>query len=356
MKKIILTAFLALSLITGSASAMSKSVSIADQGSFAAGGTVVQTPGALKPEEPMNPAGQTLHGDHAYVFYQKPVHAHKYPLVFLHGGGQSAKTWETTPDGRDGFQNIFLGRGYSTYLVDQPRRGRAGQGTVDGTVSASTLDQFWYAQFRLGIWPNYYEGVQFPKGEEALNQFLRQITPNTGDFDKQVISDSMTAVFEKSGDGILVSHSQGGGPGWLTAVKSNKVKAVVSFEPWDGFFFPEGEVPEAIQTSSPFGALEGTPIAMEDFLKLTKIPILVYYGDNIPDKPSKEWNGDSWHARLDMARIWVDTINRHGGDATLVHLPEIGIYGNTHFIISDLNNVQIANHMSVWMHEKGLDK
>ena len=34
-----------------------------------------------------------------------------------------------------------------------------------------------------------------------------------------------------------------------------------------------------------------------------------------------------------------------GGDVTVVHLPEIGIRGNTHFPMSDLNNVQIADQI-----------
>lgn len=85
---------------------------IEEQGSFAVGGTVLT-----------DSLGHKYHGDHAYVFYQKPVDARKYPLVFAHGVGQFSKTWETTPDGREGFQNIFLRKGFSTYLVDQPRRG-----------------------------------------------------------------------------------------------------------------------------------------------------------------------------------------------------------------------------------------
>ena len=89
---------------------------IEEQGSFAVGGTVLT-----------DSLGHKYHGDHAYVFYQKPVDARKYPLVFAHGVGQFSKTWETTPDGREGFQNIFLRKGFSTYLVDQPRRGNAGR-------------------------------------------------------------------------------------------------------------------------------------------------------------------------------------------------------------------------------------
>ena len=149
LKKLTTAVLLAVSVCTTSAFAMDKPVTIADQGSFFAGGSVVQNEGEYNFYDPTNPAGQTLHGDHAYVFYQKPVNAHKYPLVFLHGAGQSAKTWETTPDGRDGFQNIFLSRGYSVYLVDQPRRGKAGRGTVSGSVAATPDDQMWFDNFRF---------------------------------------------------------------------------------------------------------------------------------------------------------------------------------------------------------------
>ena len=64
---------------------------------------------------------------------------------------------------------------------------------------------------------------------------------------------------------------------------------------------------------------------------------------------------DGWRVRLAMAKRWTETINRHGGDAKVVHLPEIGIRGNTHFPFSDLNNVQIAELMSEFLAEKHLD-
>jgi hypothetical protein len=40
---------------------------------------------------------------------------------------------------------------------------------------------------------------------------------------------------------------------------------------------------------------------------------------------------------------------------TVVHLPEIGIRGNTHFPFSDLNNVQIADQVSKFLQEKELN-
>lgn len=124
MQKII-TAVLAAALIGGAAyhfKVLRSNFVIADQGSFMAGGTVLHHTG--KYTSPYSPDGQTFHGNHAYVFWQKPFKARKYPLVFIHGIGQFSKTFETTPDGRDGFQNIFLKKRFAVYLVDQARRSK----------------------------------------------------------------------------------------------------------------------------------------------------------------------------------------------------------------------------------------
>jgi hypothetical protein len=94
---------------------------------------------------------------------------------------------------------------------------------------------------------------------------------------------------------------------------------------------------------------------MSDFMALTKVPIVIFYGDFIPEKPTEVPTQDAWRGRLEMARIWRDTVNKHGGQVTLVHLPEIGIRGNTHFPFSDLNNVEIADQVSKFLAEKGLD-
>jgi len=105
-----------------------------------------------------------------------------------------------------------------------------------------------------------------------------------------------------------------------------------------------------------FGELVGAEIPLDDFKKLTMLPIIIYYGDNIAKHPSTTWNSDHWRSGLEMARIWAATINKYGGDAKVVHLPETGIKGNTHFAFSDLNNVEIADLLSAWLKEKGLDK
>ncbi|PAV38610.1 alpha/beta hydrolase [Megasphaera sp. ASD88] len=353
MKSIWIAAAVMASLAASPASAM-KPVTIADQGSFMAGGTVVTAPGAYGGNtNPLNQAGQTLHGDHAYVFYQIPAQAHNTALVFLHGYGQSGKTWETTPDGRDGFQNIFLEKGYKTYIADQPRRGRVGRSTEPQAIGAVPDDQLWYNNFRIGQWPQKFDNVQVRDDAVWRDQFFRQMTPDTGAYDEAVISDAMKAVFDKAGDGVFITHSQGGGPGWRTAIKSSHVKGIIALEPGT-FFFPEGQVPPVEETTSPFPAA-GVGVPMDDFMKLTRIPVLVLYGGNIPAEQTPVWGLDNWRVRLNLAKAWVDAVNRCGGDATLIYLPDIGIYGNTHFLMSDLNNRDVADVMERWMKEKHFD-
>lgn len=353
-KKIILPLVLAMSLSASSVLAM-KPVTIQDQGSFMAGGKTVMASGNYDGTNPRNYAGHTLHGDHAYVFYQIPKNHKKLSLIFLHGWGQSGKSWETTPDGRDGFQNIFLEKKFPVYIVDQPRRGRAGQSTEPYNFSAQPDDQLWYNTFRIGEYPNYYENVKVPRDAESLSQFFHQMTPSFPT-DQKIIVDAMVAVFEKAGEGILITHSAGGGPGWDTAINSDKVKAVISLEP-GAFPFPEGEVPPTEETTSIFPAV-GTEIPRADFMKLTKIPIVVYFGDNIPsgDKPVANWGKDNWRTRLNLARKWAAVVNKYGGDCEIVFLPEVGVNGNTHFLMADLNNREVADVMEKWIESKGLAK
>lgn len=322
------------------------------QGSFSVGGTVVKTPGTYDNNRP-TAAGQSFHGDHLYVFYQVPLNRKALPIVMLHGAYQSARSWETTPDGREGFQTLFLRRGFPVYLVDQPRRGRAGNSTVAATLEPTPYDQLFFDQFRIGTWPAYFDGVQFDRKPETLEQFLRSVTPNTGPYDAGVIADAMSALFARIGPAILFTHSQAGGPGWLTAIRNSNVKAIVAFEPGSGFVFPQGELPPPMPSAA--GTLSPEAVSLEDFRKLTRIPIVIYYGDNIPAEPTVRRGEDNWRVRLAMARLWVDAVNHHGGDATLVHLPTRGIRGNTHFLMSDLNNAEIAGLVSEFLKTQRLD-
>jgi hypothetical protein len=66
-------------------------------------------------------------------------------------------------------------------------------------------------------------------------------------------------------------------------------------------------------TPSATGPLEALGVPMRDFVKLTKLPIVIFYGDNIPDQPTSNPGHDNWRVRLAMARLWRDAVNGHGG-------------------------------------------
>ena len=357
---LIIFGLLLTTLVTSAEETRKAPLIIQKQGSFAVGGASRQEPGTFDPIKQgafsptgVNQAGQTFHGDHAYAFYQIPANARKLPLVFWHGHGQSGRTWETTPDGREGFQNLFLRRRFGVYLLDQPRRGRAARSMEAETLKPAADEQLWFGIFRLGAWPNFYPGVQFSKDPQALEQFFRQMVPNTGPYDAGVNIAAVSALFDTIGDGILVTHSQSGGPGWRTAIKSQKVRAVVSYEPGGDFIFPEGEAPKPIVLSGRTVTPAVVPLA--DFMALTKIPIVIYYGDNIPANPSTNPGQEQWRVFLEIGKKWRDVVNKHGGDVTLVHLPEMGIHGNTHFPFSDLNNQEIAELLFRYLDKKHLN-
>src|SRR5689334_17876114 len=88
---------------------------ITDQGCFHVGGHYVDTPGSKIMARQM------------FVQYQIPANkTHPYPVVMMHGGGQTVVNFLGTPDGRRGWADYFVANGYAVYVVDQPGRGRSG--------------------------------------------------------------------------------------------------------------------------------------------------------------------------------------------------------------------------------------
>lgn len=321
---------------------------IAEQGIFSAGGTTLTSDGTFNPEDQWEEtgAGQTAHVDHANVLYQIPENETGLPMVFLHGYGQSRMGWMTTPDGREGWSDIFLRKGHSVFLVDEPRRGEAGATSVSGDISTKTLDQRWYTQFRIGRWEDgksvANEGSQFPNDEASVDQFFRQMTPDTGmssdmgaDFDNETVAQALAAtideVYERTGkNSILVTHSQGGGPGWTAANYTDHIAAIVAIEP--------GGAPTA---DSP------------DFKAVTekKIPVTFYFGDYIDNGDPTIQATASWQGMRQACYDFAKAYTELGGNCTVVDLPKEGITGNDHFMFQDLNNDVIADHVENWIQE-----
>lgn len=323
-------------------------LTIAEQGIFSAGGITITSDGTFNPEDQWEEtgAGQTSHVDHANVLYQIPEEETSLPMVFLHGYGQSRMGWMTTPDGREGWAEMFLRDGHSVYLVDEPRRGEAGQTSVSGTISTKTLDQRWYTQFRIGRWedgksvPN--EGSQFPNDDNSVDQFFRQMTPDTGmtsdmggDFDNDVVAQALAStvdeVYERSGkDSILVTHSQGGGPGWTAAKYTDHIAAIVAIEPG----------------GAPSSDSEGYQTVLEK-----KIPVTMYFGDYIDNGDTVIQATGMWQGMRQACYDFADAYTKAGGNCTVVDLPKEGITGNDHFMFQDLNNDVIQEHIENWIQE-----
>ncbi|MDO5116717.1 MAG: alpha/beta fold hydrolase [Synergistaceae bacterium] len=316
------------------------------QGIFSAGGTVITSDGKFNPENHWEEsgAGQTTHADHANVLYQIPENESGLPMVFLHGYGQSRMGWMTTPDGREGWSGIFLKKGHSVWLIDEPRRGEAGMTSVAGIISEKTLDQRWYTQFRIGRWVDgksvANEGSQFPNDDKSVDQFFRQMTPDTGmksdmgaDFDGEMVAKAVAAaideVCERTGKkSILVTHSQGGRAGWLVPKYTENVAAIIAIEPGGG-------------------AQKGTE-AYNAIVKLN-IPVAMYFGDYIDNGDPAIAATAAWQSMRKSCYDFAAAYTENGGNAVVINLPKEGIYGNDHFIFQDLNNDVVADHVENWI-------
>ena len=362
MKKLILLFALAFLNITLHAQQEERPIELRTMGSLLFGGSVTKTEN-----------GETFHGDHGYAQYFIPAKSHTYPIVMWHGIGQSGRSYETTPDGREGYMALLPRRHWSVYIIDQPRRGRAGYTTakVDTRFSPPTIlsERAVWEAFRNGTWRDkeertFYDTLLFPKDSISVDQFFRQQTPDTGEEPRtkehrDFMGRTMTELFKQTGPAILITHSNSGQYGWATAMTApESVKAIVAYEP-GACAFPQSDSPTDLEPSEIVLCNETQApqiVSDEDFQKLTRMPIIIVFGDNVAtEKSSDSFNSEVWRVAKNRARQFVEAVNRHGGDATLLVLPEIGIKGNTHAAFADLNNIEITNLLEQFLQEKGLD-
>ncbi len=356
----------AMTLLAGCATAVPGGpITIERQGSFFVGGRQITAAGNFDPTLVPNPptAGQSYWVDQMYVQYQIPPDARKLPLIFVHGGSGTGRVWETTPDGREGYQTIFLRRGFPVYIVDFPRRGRAGYPSFVGAFGMLDANQqivpnrtgqagreYAWSRWRLGPkYPEVFPTQAFPM--KAVDSFLQHLVPTVSD-NPQIISDALIALLDKIGPAVVVTHSQSGLFGWLAGARSPLVRGIVSYEP--GFVFIKDEMPKPIPL---FKGTQnaGTAVSESEFANLAKIPLQVVYGDNIPVNPIPDLIADGRRAQVVTSRLFVDALNRKGGKASVLHLPDAGLRGNSHFMFSDLNNIGVADQLSAFLNKHGLD-
>jgi len=319
-------------------------ISLRDMGSFHVGGRLVEISGKPVREVTFTPGGVPAKIDpngvyqveQMYVQYFLPANEKgAYPLLLWHGGGLTGVTYETTPDGREGWLNYFLRKGFSVYNSDAVERGRAGWAQYPDIfksepVFLTTANPF--ERFRIGDGPNSYDpdpakrklmpDSQFPN--EGYDNFVKQGVPRWTTNDDATIA-AYVAEIDRVGPCIILFHSQAGSFGFKVAqARPDKVKALIAIEP----------------------AGVGDP-AKVDVLK--NIPTLFVYGDYIE-------RDQRWPKIRAAGLAFADAMTAAGGSVDVVELPKAGITGNSHMMMMDKNNAEVAGLIQNWLEGKGLVK
>jgi hypothetical protein len=296
-----------------------------------------------------NPADprQTLSCDHGYVEYFQPRAARQVGLLMWHSS--STKVWENRWDGGEGFKSMFLRKRYPVYLWDGPRVGRANWSCEPIAYKPDYFDQRNFAAWRFGIdYPKWHPGLQFPTADaEAWNQATRARYDEFDTLANALLqAEAGGQVIDRIGPVVALTNSAGGWRALLSALqaRSTHLKGIVAYET-PGFVFPEGEGPPP-EPNAPYGP-NAVPLAT--FLKLTRFPIQMVFGDYTATRPI-------WAKSVETAKTFCGIVNRHGGDCEVLLLPEAGLRGNSHIPFADLNNEAVAGELEKWLRRKGLDK
>ena len=347
-------------------------LSIASQGYFFVGGRYEDSA-----------AGRIMTGQ-MYVEYQIPARqTSRHPIVMIHGGSQTGTNWTGTPDGREGWAQYFLRRGYAAYVVDTVGRGRsAGNCNAYGEMSPPSLafaENRFVAPERARLWPQAELHTQFPgaakPGDPLFDEFFSSQVSSIAEFPRQQALNAAagTALLDRIGPAILMVHSQAGTFGWLIADRRpTLVKAIVAVEPngppahdieFKGApdWFEDNPVEKA-------GGLCHLPLTYEPPLKageqlafvcekepqgpglvrcwrqaeparklrnIAGIPVLILAGEA------------SYHAPYDHCT--AQYLEQAGVPNTFIRLADRGICGNGHMMMIESNNHEIAAVIEEWL-------
>lgn len=313
----------------------SGTLQLADMGSFHIGGRDVTISGQPPRDLALSPGGITVRIDpngtfaveQAYVQYFIPADRRSImPILFMHGGGMTGVAFETTPDGREGWLNYFLRRGWPVYNADAVERGRAGWSQTFEGVPIFLAKNEPFERFRIGNGSGSYAardvlpGSQFPVG--AYDNFVRQFVPRWTTTDAAAVAAYVTAI-DKICPCAIIAHSQGGQLAFRAAEeRPDKIRAIVAIEP----------------------AGVGDPGTVE---KLKGIPVLAVYGDYIDQDPR-------WPMIKGSGLRYFDALRAAGGFVSIIDLPQMGITGNSHMMMMDRNNAEIADIINKWLADRGL--
>ena len=325
-----------------------------------------------------------------------------YPIAIVHGCCLSTKSWQTTPDGRMGWDEYFVRQGFDTYMIDQVGRARSGfdataynkvrTGELTCTPDSTTgpngcseipailiaSDQFAWNVFRWGTstcatspcstTDTPHPDLRFPiktigVGPNSNLQFYNMVIPDmngtlSGAYNPPCASGlctppdpstffntpyQMAKLASDQGGMILMGHSQSSGFPTSAALQTDS-----GCYPWKSASACKVKGIVQIET----GCYGNLTSGMINTLK--HIPILIMYGDYASVSPI-----------AGTCQTEIDQITAAGGDIKFAWLPQLTrgslyagspgpIHGNDHMMMLDNNNQQIAQIIIDWANSRRL--
>ena len=371
-------ASLARMLVIGAALAVSAEaaraddpISLARDGFFYVGGTTTTV------------NGRTYVTNQMYVEYRVPAkQTHPYPIIMVHGGTRSGTTYLGTPDGREGWAQYFVRQGYAVYVADQPGRGRSGYQTeAYGRSRVADLESAlrrYLQQTKFKLWPQAHLHTQWPGTGEPDDpvsiMMVSGFLPEISDFTKQQMlnRDALVALLDRIGPAIVMTHSQAGAFGWPVAdARPNLVKAILAVEPNGPPFYAVDFVgaPDWFRQGTlalPFG-LSAVPLTYSPAVADASELAIVQQGTadgpdlvrcHLQKEPARQLVNlkmpilvvmaeASYHAPYDHCT--VKYLEQAGAKPAFMRLSELGIKGNSHVMMNEKNNKEIAAAIAGWM-------
>ncbi|KAH8811116.1 Alpha/Beta hydrolase protein [Xylogone sp. PMI_703] len=303
-----------------------------------------------------------------------------YPLVLIHGLGQTGTNWLNKPDGGRGWASFFLERGYQVYIIDATVRGRSPDLDNDNELrkfSAEFLEIAFTACAHYKRWPQASLHSQWPgsgrRGDPIFDEYFASVVPSlvNKEYQQTTLQKAGAALLDRIGRPvILIGHSQGMMPTWLIAdSRPALVHAVVALEP-AGPPFEETGLLKGL--SRPYG-LTTIPITYsppvtdpeKDLVRqivtpnqLGQVPLSIQADDppprqlvNFLETPVLLVTAEaSYHAPYDWATV---AYLRQAGVRKTEHLvlADHGLRGNGHMFFMEKNSDEIAMLVDGWINK-----